>query len=63
MGYIKNREDVENISVSNNNGIPLRVKDIGNVQMGSDLKLGIFNENGEGEAVGGKPSSSFYSCC
>lgn len=53
LGYIKNREDVENISVSNNNGIPIRVKDIGNVQMGSDLRLGIFDENGEGEAVGG----------
>lgn len=53
LGYIKNREDVENISVSNNNGIPIRIKDIGNVQMGSDLRLGIFDENGEGEAVGG----------
>jgi len=53
LGYIKNREDVENISVSNNNGIPIRVKDIGSVQMGSDLRLGIFDENGEGEAVGG----------
>jgi CzcA family heavy metal efflux pump len=53
LGYIKTREDVENISVSNNNGIPIRIKDIGNVQMGSDLRLGIFDENGEGEAVGG----------
>jgi len=53
LGYIKNREDVENISVSNTNGIPIRVKDIGSVQMGSDLRLGIFDENGEGEAVGG----------
>jgi CzcA family heavy metal efflux pump len=53
LGYIKNREDVENISVSNNNGIPIRVKDIGSVQMGSDLRLGIFDNNGEGEAVGG----------
>ncbi|MCW3112577.1 MAG: efflux transporter permease subunit [Segetibacter sp.] len=53
LGYIKNREDVENISVSNNKGIPIRVKDIGSVQMGSDLRLGIFDENGEGEVVGG----------
>lgn len=53
LGYIKNREDVENISVSNNSGIPIRIKDIGNVQMGSDLRLGIFDVNGEGEAVGG----------
>lgn len=53
LGYIKNRQDVENISVSNNNGIPIRVKDIGSVQMGSNLRLGIFDENGEGEVVGG----------
>ena len=53
LGYIKNKEDVENISVSNNNGIPIRVKDIGTVQMGSDLRLGIFDNNGEGEVVGG----------
>ena len=53
LGYIKNKEDVENISVANNKGIPIRIKDIANVQMGSDLRLGIFDENGEGEAVGG----------
>jgi Cu(I)/Ag(I) efflux system membrane protein CusA/SilA len=53
LGYIKNREDVENIAVSNNNGIPIRIKDVGSVQMGSDLRLGIFDENGEGEVVGG----------
>jgi Cu(I)/Ag(I) efflux system membrane protein CusA/SilA len=53
LGYIKNKEDLENISVSNYNGIPVRVKDIGTVQMGGDLRLGIFDENGEGEVVGG----------
>ncbi len=53
LGYIKNKDDVENISLSNTNGIPIRVKDIGSVQMGSDLRLGIFDENGEGEVVGG----------
>ncbi len=53
LGYIKNREDVEDIEVTNNNGIPVRLKDIGRVQMGSDLRLGIFDENGAGEAVGG----------
>ena len=53
LGYIKNKEDLENIAVSNYNGIPVRVKDIGTVQMGGDLRLGIFDENGEGEVVGG----------
>ncbi len=53
LGYVKNKEDLENIGVGNNNGIPVRVKDIGSVQMGGDLRLGIFDENGEGEVVGG----------
>src|SRR5690348_7895646 len=53
LGYIKNIDDIENIAVGNNNGIPVRVKDIGTVQMGGDLRLGIFDANGEGEVVGG----------
>jgi len=53
LGYIKNKADIENTAVGNYNGIPVRVKDIGTVQMGGDLRLGIFDENGEGEVVGG----------
>ena len=53
LGYVKNKEDLESIAVGNYNGIPVRVKDIGTVQMGGDLRLGIFDENGEGEVVGG----------
>jgi Cu(I)/Ag(I) efflux system membrane protein CusA/SilA len=53
LGYIKNINDVENIALSNYNGIPVRIKDIGTVQMGPDLRLGIFDANGNGEVVGG----------
>ena len=53
LGYIKNKEDVENIALSQVNGIPVRVRDIGTVQMGGDLRLGIFDKDGEGEVVGG----------
>jgi len=53
LGYIKNKSDIESIALSNNNGIPVRVKDIGTVQMGGDLRLGIMDANGEGEVVGG----------
>lgn len=53
LGYIRNKEDVENISLGNYNGIPVRVKDIGSVQLGGDLRLGIFDKDGEGEVVGG----------
>ncbi|HVW15259.1 MAG TPA: efflux RND transporter permease subunit [Mucilaginibacter sp.] len=53
LGYIKNKTDIEDIAVSNNKGVPVRIKDIGAVQMGGDLRLGIFDQNGEGEVVGG----------
>ena len=53
LGYIKNKEDIENIGITTNNGIPVRVKDIATVQLGGDERLGIFDENGEGEVVGG----------
>ncbi len=53
LGYIKSKEDVENIALTNFNGIPVRVKDIGSVQMGGDLRLGIFDMDGKGEVVGG----------
>ncbi|MFI5138072.1 MAG: efflux RND transporter permease subunit [Sphingobacteriales bacterium] len=53
LGYIKNIHDVENISIGTINTIPIQIKDIATVQMGGDLRLGIFDENGEGEAVGG----------
>src|SRR5436190_1489991 len=53
LGYVKNKDDLENIAVGNYNGVPVRVKDIGTVQMGGDLRLGIFDENGDGEVVGG----------
>jgi CzcA family heavy metal efflux pump len=53
LGYLKNITDVENIPIGNYNSIPVKIKDVGTVQMGGDLRLGIFDENGEGEAVGG----------
>ncbi|MBO9701763.1 MAG: efflux RND transporter permease subunit [Sporocytophaga sp.] len=53
LGYIKNIKDIENMPVSMRNSIPVRIKDIGNVQMGGDLRLGIFDMDGTGEVVGG----------
>ncbi len=53
LGYIKNLEDVENIPVGVYNSVPVRMKDLGSVQMGGALRLGIFDNNGQGEAVGG----------
>jgi len=53
LGYIKSLADVENIAVGVIKTIPVRVKDIATVQMGGDERLGIFDQDGRGEAVGG----------
>lgn len=53
LGYIKSKEDIEAIALTDYNGIPVRIRDVGVVQMGGELRLGIFDANGEGEVVGG----------
>ena len=53
LGYIKSISEIENISLNTSNNVPVRVKDVGSVQMGGDIRYGIFDENGEGEKVGG----------
>ncbi|WP_158995663.1 efflux RND transporter permease subunit [Mucilaginibacter sp. L196] len=53
LGYIKSLADVENIPIGVINSIPVKIKDVATVQMGGDERLGIFDRNGNGEAVGG----------
>ncbi|WP_339657883.1 efflux RND transporter permease subunit [Flavobacterium frigidarium] len=53
LGYIKDIKDVEGIAIKNYNSVPVKVSDVGSVQMGGDLRLGVFDANGEGEVVGG----------
>lgn len=53
LGYIKDIAQIGEIPVATVNGIPVRIKDIGSVQMGGELRLGIVEENGQGEKVGG----------
>jgi CzcA family heavy metal efflux pump len=53
MGYIKNIKEIEDIPLKTINSVPVRVKDIASVQMGGELRLGIIDENGGGEKVGG----------
>jgi Cu(I)/Ag(I) efflux system membrane protein CusA/SilA len=53
LGYIEDIQDIEEISVGSNKSIPIRLKDVADVQMSSDIRLGLADENGEGEVVGG----------
>ncbi|MCL4704929.1 efflux RND transporter permease subunit [bacterium] len=54
-GYIRSVEDVENIVVANNmeTGTPVLVKHLGQVVLGSDIRRGIAELDGQGETVGG----------
>jgi len=52
-GYLQSTEEIENIPIVTQNTIPIRVSDIATVQMTGESRLGIFDINGEGEAVGG----------
>jgi CzcA family heavy metal efflux pump len=52
-GYLQSAEEIQNIAIATNNTIPVRVRDVATVQMTGESRLGIFDLNGEGEAVGG----------
>ena len=52
-GYLRSTQEIENLAVANQNGIPVRVSDLASVQMTGESRLGIFDQNGEGERVGG----------
>jgi CzcA family heavy metal efflux pump len=52
-GYLKSIEEIENIPVKTVNTVPVRVRDLGSVQMTGETRLGIFDQDGEGEVVGG----------
>lgn len=52
-GYLKSLSDIENITIKNENNIPLKIKDIAEVNITSKDRRGIVELNGEGETVGG----------
>jgi Cu(I)/Ag(I) efflux system membrane protein CusA/SilA len=55
-GYIQNQQDIENIPLgasTNGKGATLLIKDVANVGVGPQMRRGVTELNGEGEAVGG----------
>lgn len=52
-GYLKSIEEIEKLPLKTVNTVPVRVADVGRVQMTGETRLGIFDLNGEGEVVGG----------
>jgi copper/silver efflux system protein len=52
-GYIKSINDLENVVLTVQNGVPLYVKNVADVHWGPDLRYGVAELNGQGEVVGG----------
>ncbi|MCG7530558.1 efflux RND transporter permease subunit [Psychrobium sp. MM17-31] len=53
-GYLKSIEDIKQIPLGlNSQGTPLLIRDVANVVEGPQMRRGIAELNGEGEAVGG----------
>ena len=54
LGYLQSVDDIGNIVIGSvKNGTPLYVRTIGTVQLGTDLRLGLLDKNGDGEVAGG----------
>jgi copper/silver efflux system protein len=53
-GYLKSIRDLENIVVTaSDSGTPIRIKDLGQVVIGPDLRRGVSDLDGKGDVVSG----------
>jgi Cu(I)/Ag(I) efflux system membrane protein CusA/SilA len=53
-GYIGSPEDIANLAVaSDEQGTPVRIRDVGRVELVPDMRRGVAEFNGEGEVTGG----------
>src|SRR5437016_3853440 len=52
-GYIKKIEDIENIVLKVENSTQVYLKNVANVHLGADIRRGVAELDGRGEAVGG----------
>ncbi len=54
LGYLESLEDIEGVVVaSTGHGTPIRVADVAEVRLAPDVRRGVADYNGRGDAVGG----------
>ena len=53
LGYFRSLDDLANVPVAAKDGTPVLVRDLGVVAFGPDIREGVADWQGEGEAVGG----------
>jgi cobalt-zinc-cadmium resistance protein CzcA len=51
VGRTVNIEQIENIVITSRDGVPIRVRDVAEVQVGHEIRRGTVTANGRGEAV------------
>jgi copper/silver efflux system protein len=53
-GYVNKKEDIEEAVLKTSaSGVPVKIKDVARVALGPDMRRGVSEFNGTGEAVGG----------
>ena len=52
-GYVKRVADLENVVLDSREGTPIRIRDVGVVQLGPSERRGIAELDGQGQTVGG----------
>ncbi|MFZ5509286.1 MAG: efflux RND transporter permease subunit [Pseudomonadota bacterium] len=52
-GYLRGIEDLQQLVVKSENGVPVLLRDIARIELGPDERRGITELNGEGEVVAG----------
>jgi copper/silver efflux system protein len=53
LGYLRSPDDLAIAPVATKNGVPVLLRDLGSVTVGPDIREGVSEWNGEGEAPGG----------
>jgi len=53
-GYVTSLDDLKQVAVGvGDRGVPILLRDVADIQFGSDMRRGIAEANGQGETVGG----------
>ena len=52
-GYLRSPKDIEELVLDQRNGTPIRIRDVGEVVLGPDLRRGLVDLDGAGETVSG----------
>jgi Cu(I)/Ag(I) efflux system membrane protein CusA/SilA len=52
-GYVRSAQDLQQTVLSSSKGTPIRIKDVGEVVLGPDIRRGAADLDGAGEAVSG----------